>query len=81
MLKALPFSTTPESPGKEILPLSGILIFMTAAHGTPLGCLASGQWDLHFAVPQDWAYLHTLKFLPEGLASNQSESKCSGLPL
>lgn len=55
----LPHSRAPVSPGRELLHVSGVPIFVAAAQGTALCHLALVASGL--AVPQDCTYLHVFK--------------------
>lgn len=57
----LPCSSSPVSPIKEYIYLSGALTFATDPQGTPPDCLALGARGLMLVVPQDCIYLHTFK--------------------
>lgn len=69
-------SSSPVSPRKENMYLSEALNFANAIYGTPPGHLVWWPAGFILVAPQYYMYLHTQKLLPEGLASNQSESRC-----
>ena len=77
----LPCSNSPVSPRKQLWHLTWAPVSMTAIQHTPSFCLALVASDYSCDTTGLYILTYCKKLLPEGLASNQTESRCWNLPL